>query len=476
MKKSSNNANQGRDKARVVTMLRVGMLLAMGALIAIPFAFTNHDPEAVSQIDNRKLASTDSLDEYFSDRIGFRSEMIEAYSALNDRLFHEMTHPLYEYGEEGHVFLRFTDTPLDAAYIESFADYILAMQNYCEERGIPFLYVISPEKSRIYSEYIPDSVSELAHSTDLLIPMLEQRGVNYLDQGIALTEAKNAGIEVFNKVYDAGHWNTEGMHAGSCAIIDRIQEMGFAIDDPDLSQYEKRYEEQTVLPASNYPISETTHRYIMQEDAEHFAQFDEDFNDGIVVDEAFSTAWHFTSKQDRHYSLLMFQGSYFNTQGSVLQHHFSELSMVHDYENVFNLPYYIDLYQPDVVIFENADYTVFDSYYSLASLESVKLPPVFTTWGNLRYEKTTHPMEFAYDPSKDIASFYVDWNDESDNVDFTYVLIDGAIYDCSKCDDGTFLWGATTDALKDAERVEVYGVDTEDEVMYLREAFFTTAS
>lgn len=471
MKKNSNSiVKLIRNKASAVTALRAGMLIAVGALIAIPLAFMNHDPNAVSEIDNRKLASTESLDEYFSDRIGFRSEVIKAYSVLNDSLFHEMTHPLYEYGKEGHVFFRFSDEPLDATYIESFADYVLAMQEYCEERNIPFLYVISPEKSRVYSEYIPDSISEPAHSTDLLIPMLEERDVNYLDQGIALAEAKNAGIQVFNTTYDAGHWNTEGMYAGSCAIIDRIQEMGFAVDDPDLSQYEKRYEEQTTLPSSNYPIHETTYRYLMHEDDEHFAQFDKDFNDGIIVDETFSTAWHYTSKQDNNYSLLMFQGSYFNTQGGVLQHHFSEHSVIHDYENVFNLPYYIDLYQPDIVIFENADYTVSSSYYSPESLENTELPPVFTSWDDFQRKETAQAMEFTYDPSKDIASFYVSWDSAESTIDFSYVLANGVLYDCSKQDDGAYLWGATTDALECAENIEVYGVDVENETVYLNNA------
>lgn len=58
-----------------------------------------------------------------------------------------------------------------------------------------------------------------------------------------------------------------------------------------------------VLPASDCPISETIYRCIMHENAEQFAQFDENSNDGIVMDEAFSTAWLFTSMQDHDYSL-----------------------------------------------------------------------------------------------------------------------------------------------------------------------------
>ena len=458
---------------RVTRALKICTLLVMAVLVAVPLALMNHKVDAVSDIDNRKLQELPGLSKsalydgtYFSsagsyaaDRIGLRKEMIGAYSVLNDTAFGVMVHPTYEYGTDGYVFFRFGNTSYGADYVSAFADYILQMQEYCEARGIPFLYVISPEKTRIYEEYIPDYVSELAHSTEVLIPMLEERGINYVDQGEALLKAKEVGVQVFNVAYDAGHWNTEGMYAGVQMIIDRLQEMGIPVDDIDISEYEKVYTEQTSLPASNYPISVTTYKYGIKNGVSHAAVHDGEFNEGLELHPSYRSNSYYTSEQDEECSVLMFQGSYYNTQGTMLQNQFSEFAMVHDYMNVFNLPYYLDVYQPDVVIFENADYTVSNSYYSYDGLMSTELPPVFEEFDGFSQQACDETVSFEYDAGKNIASFVVDWLEAAPAVDYVYVLVGDSVHEAIRQQDGTYLWGAQSAWLDGVDGVTLVGVD-----------------
>lgn len=464
--------------------LRICMLALLAVLVVVPLALMNHDPDGVSESENRRLqtfpsfslgtlASGDSATQFFSeissyvsDRIGFRDEMIGSYSVLNDSLFNVMTHPLYEYGEDGYVFFRFENTVLDQDYITAFADYVLEMQEYCEARGIEFLYVISPEKARVYEEYIPEYVSEIAFSTDLLIPLLEERGVNYIDQGEALFEAKATGSQVFNVVYDAGHWNTEGMYAGSQAVIDALQELGVNVDDIDVSAYEKVYEEQTSLPASNYPIWETTCKYEIMSDAANAAQRNDDFNSGLVLNEIYRTAHYYTSTQEEDCSVLMFQGSYYNTQGTMLQNQFSTLATVHDYGNVFNLPYYVGVYQPDVVIFENADYTVSNSYYAHESLLSTRLPSLLSLYDDWAIVDCGAFASFEREEGVSISSFYYSWPEDLEGIDYSYVIADGFVYEAAGQSDGRYLWGALSSALDEVDEVTMVGIDLDADVRY----------
>ena len=468
---------------RILT-LRVCILVLLVALLVVPIALMNHDPEAVSEIDNRRLQTlpvfeletelnNDEITSFFSavsgyasDRIGLRNEMIGAYSILNDELFGVMTHPSYEYGIDGWVFYRFSDEGYEEGYIAAFADYVLEMQTYCEDRGVKFLYVISPEKSRVYSEYIPEYVSDLPHSVDLLIPLLEERGINYVDQGIALIEAKEKGTLVFNKVYDAGHWNTEGMYAGSQAVVDALQEAGVSVSDIDISAYEKVYEEQTSLPASNYPISETTYKYEIMDDATNAAQQNDEFNSGLVMGDIYRTAHYYTSEQEAECSVLMFQGSYYNTQGTMLQNQFSTLATVHDYGNVFNLPYYFGIYRPDVVIFENADYTFSNSYYSYDDLISTSLPERLSCYSDWITINCNLPFSFKQEGDASIASFYFSWPDEVEGIDCSYVVADGVVYEATGEDGGQYLWGAQRNGLDNLNDVTVVGVDLDAGVKY----------
>ena len=480
-RKTNGVSNPGKDAcgwrtaSEAVRILKTCTLLIVAALVVVPLVFMNHETDAVSDIDNRKLQALPELSgealydgtffssagSYAADRVGFRKEMIGAYSMLNDAAFGVMVHPAYEYGTDGYVFFRFGDANYGTDYVSAFADYILQMQEYCEARGIPFLYVISPEKSRIYGEYVPDYVSELSHSTDVLIPMLEERGVNYIDQGEALMEAKKAGVQVFNVAYDAGHWNTEGMYAGAQMIIDRLQEMDIPVDDIDISEYEKVYTEQTSLPASNYPISVTTYMYKIREGISHASERVNSFNDGLVLHPNYRTNGFYTSEQDEECSVLMFQGSYYNTQGTMLQNQFSELAMVHDYMNVFNLPYYIDVYQPDVVIFENADYTVANGYYSYDSLLSTNLPSTYDTFAGYEHRECVEGVVFEYDPDMTIASFNFELPETFSGADYAYVLVGGHVYETMLQSDGTHLWGAQSTWLEGVNEVTLIGVEVD---------------
>ena len=71
----------------------------------VPAIFMNTKEMQISEIDNKLLAEWPGLDltlqnnteveAYLNDRVGFREQAIEAYTVLNDKLFHVMVHTLF---------------------------------------------------------------------------------------------------------------------------------------------------------------------------------------------------------------------------------------------------------------------------------------------------------------------------------------------------------------------------------------------
>lgn len=92
--------------------IRALFLLVLCGMIIAPLIEFNFEKECVSPIDNRMLTEWDMTtgditgmaDAYIKDRIGFRTESIDSYTELNDKLFGMMIHPSYTYGTEGYVF------------------------------------------------------------------------------------------------------------------------------------------------------------------------------------------------------------------------------------------------------------------------------------------------------------------------------------------------------------------------------------
>ena len=50
---------------------------------------------------------------------------------------------------------------------------------------------------------------------------------------------------------------------------------------------------------------------------------------------------------------------------------FGEYIYVHDYQNVIEFPYYYEMFQPDCVIFEVAEYTFANIYFDYEMMKTV---------------------------------------------------------------------------------------------------------
>lgn len=62
---------------------------------------------------------------------------------------------------------------------------------------------------------------------------------------------------------------------------------------------------------------------------------------------------------------------------------FSEVIGIHNYENIYDLDYYLNLFKPDIVIFEVAASAFSEDYFNPRSLRSVKFNPAYERMANL---------------------------------------------------------------------------------------------
>lgn len=91
-----------------MTKVKIGFLILLGAMIAIPVVKFNFAKDYASPIDNRMLTEwdlhtgdiTSMVDDYINDRVGMRTEAIDTYTMLNEKVFGMMIHPTYTYGKD----------------------------------------------------------------------------------------------------------------------------------------------------------------------------------------------------------------------------------------------------------------------------------------------------------------------------------------------------------------------------------------
>ncbi len=347
----------------------------------------NREPEAISEIDNRMLTEwgtteedsfTAMVDDYLSDRIGFRTEAIDLYTELNNDIFGIMVHPQYTWGKEGYVFFKLGTETCNEEFEDLFCNYLKRVQEYCEARGVPFIYCLNPSKTTVYQEYLPEGYTYQNLVNKSMKKKLEEYGINYISNEDLLIE-KHKTEQVYNKQFDAGHWNDLGAFYGTNHLLEKVAEYYPSVKQIEKSDFKIKDIEERSLPVSKFNIDEIVPYFwnLKEEDLEDRTEeydalkMDQNYNEKVVKRNPSEDAEDLPR-------VLMFQGSYYNANERyrLIENSFKEYDAIHNYENFIDIDYYFNIFQPDVVILETAEYTLNGNYFSWDGLRYKILNPV----------------------------------------------------------------------------------------------------
>lgn len=382
------------------------------AVIVIPLVFINTDEEAISEIDNKYLAEnpfetnlegvfTENCEAYVSERIGFREKEIFLYTVANDILFDEMVHPTYSYGKDGYVFLKFSDNREYTEYEEDFIHMLSEIQTYCNSRGVPFVFVFEPSKASIYKDKLPEGYNYNDEWVAEFLGRLDEEGINYVDTSEVLKLKREEGIDGFNVKYNAGHWNDIGAFYGMNAVLENLNAQGLNVHINREDEYEVNSELRTSLMVSEFPISEYEPVYSLINEKKDIEAITDDYTDEVKRNEDFPGFGYVINSNrgdEECVNALVFQGSYINGMGwKFLENAFNEYVAVQNYQNILNLDYYFNIFQPDCVVLDAAQYTFSDVYFGSEGMSLLDLSPRFEEFegydeieynvGNIEVEK-----------------------------------------------------------------------------------------
>ena len=425
--------------------IKIITLVLFFAVVVLPVVFFNFEANAISEIDNRVLTEnpfrpdaegdlTGNIESYVNDRVGLRREMILSYTWLNDKVFGKMTHPSYSYGKEGYVFgAGVTTSGMFSQFHVTFADMVLELQQYCEARDIPFLFVFEPAKPAVLSEYLHDGINYSRDWVDLFFRELEQRGINYLDNTAVLQEVNDRGIAVFNPKYDANHWNDIGAYYGTEAILQRMQQMLPDTYVNSLSDFKVEEDVMEYLPVSLFPIHETVPKISLNTP---YTKLTGNYT-GLARHPSYPAFGYYVNEQrlaEGSPKALVFQGSYMNEAGyKFMINALGEYIHVHDYQNVIDLPYYFNIFKPDCVIFEVAEYTFAEHYFDPAAMEAIDYNQPLAAYGQCsRKDETLAPADIAVETGETLTK--LEWLC-GEEADYAWLLLDDE-YDMKKTERG----------------------------------------
>ncbi|TGY42437.1 alginate O-acetyltransferase [Clostridium sartagoforme] len=451
---------------------KVKIILFLG-IIAVPLIFMNLKEDVVSEIDNRMLVDFDEIFEdsgkviynfesFVNDRIGFRKGMVKSYGRAMDILLDEMVHPNYQYGKDGYVYLKLPETNVDLRFQELFSSFIKDFETYCRDRGIDFLYTLEPSKSTIYPEYLPEGYIRSTENLDYFTGLLDEKGVNYLSNVDILLKAKEEA-QVFDPKYDAGHWNETGAIYGISAMIDRLNDLDNRVGSFDINKFEAIPFVNTSLMNSDFPINETTTNYELKE---YSLEYIEDYEYEIIRHKDFRYYNHYVNKANPDGTkLLIFAGSYFNNKEKFIAGNFSEIMKIHNYRNVLDYEYYINIYQPDMVLFESTEYTNTGYHYPKKTMENKPLIKNINSYSSLKEDDLVEINQTTFKKSNtNLTTIAIPY--EGEDILNAYATINGRILDLQvkRVEDNNYVgFSIINNEIKDIDAFDLYFLSKDEE-------------
>lgn len=359
-------------------------ILLFLTIIFVPLFLTNNDKKVNSALDNRKLAEfpefgevgfENAFENYLEDRIGLRDEIVSGYQWVNYVITGELTHPVYTFGRDGYTFFTMRQNIDYGLYHQTFADAVIKMSEYCESRGVPFYFMLDPEKASVYRRYLPEGVNYNDNWCDRLLDYLIEHGVKVVNNKDLLLD-RSYDEQVFNRQYDAGHWNDLGCFYATNNLWSVINKDFPAVTEVKEEEYIKTKKIEEYLGLSKLIINDDAPVLSIKDKYNNITSL---YNGIERIHPFFDYLVNSSSDANKYPRALVFHGSYYNRKPQFFVPRTREYIGVHDYQNVINLDYYFGVFQPDIVVFETAEYTISNEYYSFEKMKEIEFNPSVAT-------------------------------------------------------------------------------------------------
>jgi alginate O-acetyltransferase complex protein AlgJ len=202
----------------------------------------NRRPFVAPPVTSGALASGGwqrDFERQLADAFPLRKYLIESYDYTKYALLRDSSSSFVIRGRDGWLFLADDErdylggSPSDAV-IAHVADVYAARSRWCARHGIAYVFLLAPNKSAIYSRYLPAGLAPVVPAgADRLLPRLRELGVRVADPRAQLRDAASRG-----DVYTLGdtHWNDAGAYIGYRTTLAALRgiRLGDAIDPSSL--------------------------------------------------------------------------------------------------------------------------------------------------------------------------------------------------------------------------------------------------
>jgi len=239
-----------------------GLPLLFLLLIFLPLAdmvFKICEPLPIKE--KRRLADTprfewrkpwsflEESESYFNDHFGFRTHLLYQHNRLTVGLFGVSPTDKVIIGRQGWLFMaRESETRNELDYfrqltlltpqqVRHWRNMLRQRRRWLEERGIAYMFIVVPNKSTVYSEFMPANIRRRhgqSRLDQLLAALAREDDFPVIDLRETLAAAKRS-YRIYNKT--DSHWNELGAFFAFEKIMARLARIYPELDRPALEDF-----------------------------------------------------------------------------------------------------------------------------------------------------------------------------------------------------------------------------------------------
>ncbi|MFC1658999.1 hypothetical protein ACFL0U_00330 [Pseudomonadota bacterium] len=303
------------------------------------------------------------FEQYYNDNFGFRGTVIATNGYTLDKIFDVSPSDRVVIGKDDWLFFNNRQSLVDYEGRIQYTEEELSMgvqglvRNWrkLEKMGITYLFVVAPDKSTIYSEFMPDHLQKKHENANSRLDQFLTRLLSeypdfpILDLRPALFKAKQKEI-IYNK--RDTHWNKRGAYVGYTQIMNWLVKKGYS---ELLSTPRKNLLEieglTTYGDLSDYINSHVEYmNYSLERKKKGFQQVD--LTDLEINN--LHKAERFVNNNSNLPKVVMYKDSFTINMRDFLSEHFSNILYIHEFPCHVNLDV-VRQNNPDIVIHESIE-------------------------------------------------------------------------------------------------------------------------
>jgi len=391
-------------------------------------------PQLITEEGGLNHSFFSDFEKYFNEHIALRNQLVYTDARIQTALFQESNISGVIAGTDGWLYYSSTlsdylgtDVMTDQA-LSRLAHNFSVIQDYLQERDIPFVLTIAPNKNTLYGEHMPYYKSHIVnedHSAKLLAPYLQD--VNYLDL-FTLFEQQEETLYLKRD----SHWNNKGACLAYNGIMDMLQ----------LPHEDYSGKEPLLVKNENGDLNKMLYSF--------YGKLEENYDYGLpqayIYEKEGATVedgWIVTHNEGGSGSLLMFRDSFANTLIPFFSEEFATACYSKGEPNA--LERLVETHAPDCVVIEKVERNI--SNY----LEN---PPILTP------PQTDLPAELTISNTDSTVQVIDCMNDAN------YYTISGMV------EEGRLEPGAEVLVRVNDKVYRTYQTDESDFLLYLKKAEF----